>query len=580
MKAAAPSGTPVSRRAVASAAARSGATAACESAGAPRAISARRIASIAAAVDSSSASPPTAVTMATLTPRAASAVTLAPACGSADADAQPRWSPPGHSAVASSKAARSVLPACTDALMRLSKGAGTRFGPTGFFDLVRNPAAVLFLRILVVVSMVALLTTTKPLNEMHNWDNSISRFVSRMPWSWFKATHKGTALAVTALAALFRLGVFWPIVVPWAWYWIDAALMRWLHTHVIEVDIERTKVVREGQSLHLVLKKPPIADIPLKQKPLLWLSTRLKSSLKYKAGQIMYMNKAEDGMENWDDLLPAFDWHPFSIASASNEPLEFIINDAGDFTGKLVEAFTAPIPKLAYRKLLCMGPCGSNFQAALEEKHVVLVGAGTGIASVLSVLLELATQHERKLCVLNIVLSVTCEEQVRPLVNLLVDATRALQDREVLQRGSDHNPINASGGIGRAVKCMVRPRLYISRGNASHSLTAGLQGWRIVENERVRDWDALLNECCKDETNNAGGARPFVCVSGPAAVCSKVEGAAEQLDAEVDTSVEKGYELNPAHREAKKAAEKLGDALTPWSSLWAELLPWLLTCSI
>jgi len=140
-----------------------------------------------------------------------------------------------------------------------------------------------------------------------------------------------------------------------------------------------------------------------KAKPAVFLKLKKPRDFRYEAGQTAFIKIPK---------ISKLEWHPFSIASSPfDEHVEFLI-DCGhgphSWTNKLFntcanartpdkyghtvalkplsEHDKAANPKQRNLSVFLYGPCGSSFQAFDEHEGALLIGAGSGLPSSLSVL--------------------------------------------------------------------------------------------------------------------------------------------------------------------------------------------------
>jgi len=222
--------------------------------------------------------------------------------------------------------------------------------------------------------------------------------VKRLWWEICFYSHEFGAW-ITVFAALYaRFEVFWPVIMGWGLLFLDILRERALHTFSVQANID-TGPLEDDAARHVTVfvdpngGKPATIQLLLDRPPGFMLS----------AGQWCYLKV------NGIDRV----WHPFSIASASKDPtVRFYIGLRGvgweKSEGK-EEKWTQPAKSATWTyKLLDMirtsadrntpqaipfqirGPYGSPFTTCFDPKYgaAVLIGAGTGLASALSVLME------------------------------------------------------------------------------------------------------------------------------------------------------------------------------------------------
>ena len=253
------------------------------------------------------------------------------------------------------------------------------FNPPGSsFNFFSNGPAVLFLRVLVSIGLLAIFGTSLlvyPLGGAGSVQPLQRGWINDHAFEIFYFTHVTSAAAIVGLAFASRFTVFYPTAPAWGWYVLDVLYMRargWVKTTT-------AKVIFSGHPARLV-------NLRLVQK-------KGWRRFAYRAGQTAFVQvPAISGLE----------WHPFSIASAPDDPhVEFLI-DCGKYgphswTGKLWEAVAKQglgATSSGFEVQL-LGPCGSSFQAAMRYEGLVLVGAGSGLVSSLSVLRDIVHRRQR-----------------------------------------------------------------------------------------------------------------------------------------------------------------------------------------
>ena len=193
-----------------------------------------------------------------------------------------------------------------------------------------------------------------------------------------------------------RFEVFWPVIVGWGILFLDVLRERALHTFSIEVDTSPFPP-DDGTERPVTVFADPKGGKPATIQLLLDRPAAFALS----AGQWCYVKV------NSIDRV----WHPFSIASASaDRTVRLYVGvrqgagweksqkgswvqpaSSATWTYKLLDAIrtganlnSPPIP------LQIRGPYGSPFTKCFDPKFgaAVLIGAGTGLASALSVLME------------------------------------------------------------------------------------------------------------------------------------------------------------------------------------------------
>jgi hypothetical protein len=201
---------------------------------------------------------------------------------------------------------------------------------------------------------------------------------------------------ITVFAALYaRFEVFWPVIMGWGLLFLDILRERALHTFSVEANIDTGPLVDDA-ARHVTVFVDPNGGKPATIQLLL----DRPSGFVLSAGQWCYLKV------NGIDRV----WHPFSIASASTDPtVRFYIGLRGGDWEESEGKWTQPAKSATWTyKLLDMirtstdqttppaipfqirGPYGSPFTTCFDPKYgaAVLIGAGTGLARALSVLME------------------------------------------------------------------------------------------------------------------------------------------------------------------------------------------------
>ncbi|NWU08189.1 NOX5 oxidase, partial [Cephalopterus ornatus] len=170
-------------------------------------------------------------------------------------------------------------------------------------------------------------------------------------------------------------------VLGWAW-------RRAGGLHIVEVNLLPSKVT------HLVIQRPP--------------------SFHFKPGDYVYLNIP---------AIASYEWHPFSISSAPEQPetLWLHIRSLGQWTNRLYKYFQqlespSPEPKAPGRsrswaqgstgqgetRRLCSvkcfldGPYGTPTRRIFLSEHAVLIGAGIGITPFASILQSIMYRYRRR----------------------------------------------------------------------------------------------------------------------------------------------------------------------------------------
>eukprot|EP00049_Salpingoeca_infusionum_P000182 m.37879 g.37879 ORF g.37879 m.37879 type:complete len:1589 (-) comp10142_c0_seq2:886-5652(-) len=219
--------------------------------------------------------------------------------------------------------------------------------------------------------------------------------------NWFEIVyyiHFVIAIVSLVLALYARFEVFYPIIFSWAWYILDRWRDMIWHTFKCKIVIDvnpgaQTTMCHESSTTG----QPVLVNLRI-TKPQHW---------KPEAGQWLYLK------------VPGIDpiWHPFSLASASQEEYVHLhIGIRGSFdqdtweqpassmtwTYQLYQQFLdysgqAATSDSGRAEIECKlrGPYGSPFTKCFDPAYpaVIVMGAGTGLTSALSVLKELIYQR-------------------------------------------------------------------------------------------------------------------------------------------------------------------------------------------
>jgi len=125
-----------------------------------------------------------------------------------------------------------------------------------------------------------------------------------------------------------------------------------------------------------------------------------KPSFKYRAGQYLFVNIPE---------VSAFEWHPFTITSAPNDPyISIHIRQVGDWTTKLGDILgcnrkdigdTEQAIALTASQMPTLridGPFGAPAEDVFENEIAVLVGCGIGVTPFAAILKNIWYQHKNR----------------------------------------------------------------------------------------------------------------------------------------------------------------------------------------
>ena len=219
--------------------------------------------------------------------------------------------------------------------------------------------------------------------------------VKRLWWEICFCAHEFGGWITVHAALCARFEVFWPLIAGWGILFLDLLRERTLHTFSVEVDTSPLPPVDSSERPTTVFVDPnggkPAAIQLLLDRP---------------AGFVLSAGQWRHLKVNGIDRV----WHPFSFASASADPaIRFYIglrgsgweeSDAGvweqptklaTWTHKLFDMIrTGTNQNSAPIAIQIRGPHGSPFTKCFDPKHgaAVLIGAGTGLVSALSVLTE------------------------------------------------------------------------------------------------------------------------------------------------------------------------------------------------
>lgn len=265
-----------------------------------------------------------------------------------------------------------------------------------------------------------------PVFPMLHWANTIPRWapgIVKKYWYeiWFYLHHLVAHISVV-LALISRWEVFYPTLATWALYYLDKTKENYFNTAKTEIVIRPVFVSMEenpddasSSTIHLDDKNKPNSVRLLIEVP---------PGFHVNAGQWIYLKVPE---------ISEFQWHPFSLASASRDNfVELHIgircnkddwtetNDLDDpwklvknktWTYLLYKAIRTRIIRMARVEdparqaegivpLYCKirGPYGSTFTKCFDSHYYasVIIGAGTGLTAAESVLRELFWRKRQK----------------------------------------------------------------------------------------------------------------------------------------------------------------------------------------
>ena len=217
-------------------------------------------------------------------------------------------------------------------------------------------------------------------------------FVLRLPllgMYWYEfcfCTHVLIAYVTLLLAFIGRFFIFYPVLISWGLYAADLIRERCIHCHGAKIDLRHSTYINDNTARPVVVK--------LQLQP---TRTVLSRFLKVNAGQWIYVK------------FPGIHtFHPFSVTSKSTTGTEPITLLVGVQTNQRRFNFpglrTATLPKgqrtWTYevmdkvrlrtddQSVVLLGPYGDAFQSCFDVKYTaaIVIGAGTGLASVMSVL--------------------------------------------------------------------------------------------------------------------------------------------------------------------------------------------------
>jgi len=122
-----------------------------------------------------------------------------------------------------------------------------------------------------------------------------------------------------------------------------------------------------------------------------------KPSFSYKAGQYLFLNVPD---------ISSFQWHPFTITSAPDDPyVSLHIRQVGDFTNELGEILgcqgaSSGENKLDFNKALPLirvdGSYGAPAEDVFNNEIAILIGCGIGVTPFASILKNIFYQHKFK----------------------------------------------------------------------------------------------------------------------------------------------------------------------------------------
>ena len=240
-------------------------------------------------------------------------------------------------------------------------GGGTDFAPG-------NAGAVFFLRIIVVTMMLVSLVASElvlPIFGGLGWQPTAA-------FEIFRYTHVACMTVIVVGALYSRYEVFYPAAPTWAWYALDVIWLR-LTGHYV-ADAAQIEYFSATGSAAFKLRLP-------KAMQRRW---GRRATFAHRAAQVVYV-KVPD--------VSSHEWHPFSIASApQDEFLELIVKCQGpnSWTRRVPASYEAVHRAKRPWTVEILGPVGSAFGDLRHETNVLVIGAGAGLPSSLSVLKQVA----------------------------------------------------------------------------------------------------------------------------------------------------------------------------------------------
>ncbi|NXD38198.1 NOX5 oxidase, partial [Copsychus sechellarum] len=170
----------------------------------------------------------------------------------------------------------------------------------------------------------------------------------------------------------------------WKWFLIPGSLfflekvLGWVWRRAGDVHILEAKLL-PSKVTHLVIQRP--------------------KSFRFQPGDYVYLNVP---------AIAAYEWHPFSISSAPEQPetLWLHIRARGQWTTKLYEYFqqleshgpepNPPGRSQHWEQCFLDGPYGTPSRRIFSSEHAVLIGAGIGITPFASILQSIMFRYRRR----------------------------------------------------------------------------------------------------------------------------------------------------------------------------------------
>ena len=225
------------------------------------------------------------------------------------------------------------------------------------------------------------------------------KFVLRLPllgMRWYEFcyyTHVIVAAITLLLALIGRFFIFYPVLISWGLYAIDLVRERLTHCYGAEVDLAASRVVLDQRGRPVVVK--------LQLNP----NNGCLRLLNVSAGQWIYVK-----------FPGVHTFHPFSVTSKSTSkdmPITLLVgvktnNQQFTFSGT-PKTPSLPVGKRTWtykvmdtvrsaprQSVVMLGPYGDAFQSCFDSEYAsaIVIGAGTGLASVMSVLRETIVRRQ------------------------------------------------------------------------------------------------------------------------------------------------------------------------------------------
>ena len=362
----------------------------------------------------------------------------------------------------------------------------------------------------------------------------------------FRYTHVACMTVIVVGALYSRYEVFYPAAPTWTWYALDVIWLRLSGHYVANAAQIEYFSAAGGAAFKLRLSKA------------MWRRWGRRATFAHRAAQVVYV-KVPD--------VSSHEWHPFSIASApQDEFLELIVKCQGpeSWTRRVPASYEGVHRAKRPWTVELMGPIGSAFGDLRHETNVLVIGAGAGLPSSLSVLKQVA--HD--------MLAPAASRRLERLTFVWV--TRSVEDllwcwddlKGVLARLGD-----ASAWLTLCIRITKRERgaqekldVLLSEPGVGPILHDALALGSVRGPRLWRETFAVAVQECK------APGRVQACYCGPVALKNVIQAATRSIvhspkpGVVVAFSCECAY-ASPARVRAPPTNSKVGPALEPTSSL-------------